>query len=227
MEYGTIHRGIFLERPNRFIANVQLPGQQVVCHVKNTGRCRELLVPGYPVYLEENHSPSRKTAYDLVCVQREEKLINLDSQAPNRVVREFLESGGLLDGITCLHPEYRVGDSRLDFMIQTANGPFYLEVKGVTLEENGTVLFPDAPTQRGIKHIQELIRLRGSGAGAGIFFVIQMQDVLEFRPNYRTHPEFGQALAQAHRAGVELYAYDCTVTPGSLQIRRPVPICLE
>lgn len=227
MEYGTIHRGIFLNRPNRFIANVQLTGQTVVCHVKNTGRCRELLVPGYSVYLEENRSPSRKTAYDLVCVQREEKLINLDSQAPNRVVGEFLENGGLLDGITGLHPEYRIGDSRLDFMVQTAQGPFYLEVKGVTLEENGTVLFPDAPTQRGIKHIHELIRLCGVGAQAGIFFVIQMRDVQRFRPNNRTHPEFGQALRQAQRAGVHLYAYDCMVTPRSLQIRKPVPICLE
>ena len=192
MKYENIVTGKFIERPNRFIALVEMEGKVEKCHVKNTGRCRELLLPGAAVYLEKSDNPNRKTAYDLIGVKKGELLINMDSQAPNKVVKEWLEEEIYFKDITLLKPEYRYGKSRIDFYLETAEGRrIFIEVKGVTLEEEGIARFPDAPTERGIKHIQELQQAVSEGYEAYILFVIQMKNVFQFEPNDRTHRAFG------------------------------------
>lgn len=226
MQYHPIRRGIFRARPNRFIAHVELDQQVVICHVKNTGRCRELLVPGATVYLEESGNPNRKTKYDLVAVEKGERLINMDSQAPNRVFAEWAQSGAFRPGLTKLRGETTYGNSRFDFYWEALEERGFLEVKGVTLEENGVVLFPDAPTQRGVKHLEELAAAKRAGYRAGVCFVIQMSDVKYFTPNDRTHPEFGAALRRAAATGVEILALDCRVTPDTLEIGLPVEVRL-
>ena len=227
MQYGTVIPGIFRSRPNRFIALVEAEGAEQVCHVKNTGRCRELLVPGCRVYLEKAANPARKTKYGLIAVDKGGVLINMDAQAPNRVFREWAEAGGFLPDVTAVRPEYTFGASRLDFCVETAGGVQHLvEVKGVTLEENGTVRFPDAPTERGVKHIRELQRAAAMGLDAALFFVIQMEGVRSLSPNDDTHPAFGAALREAAAAGVRVLACDCRVTPDSLTLRSPVPVIL-
>ncbi|WRS28312.1 DNA/RNA nuclease SfsA [Oscillospiraceae bacterium MB08-C2-2] len=230
MEYKKIKKGSFWERPNRFIALVEIEGTVQTCHVKNTGRCRELLVPGAVVYLEGSDNPNRKTAYSIVAVEKGTRLINMDSQAPNQVWEEALlrdfSLTGLKDPLVSLRREVKYGDSRLDFLAQTDAGPVYMEVKGVTLEEDGAVFFPDAPTERGIKHLHELERVVGEGGRAFAVFVIQLEDVAYFAPNDATHPAFGKALCHAQQAGVGILAYDCRVTPGSLQIGKPVEMRL-
>ena len=226
MLYPHITKGTFLRRPNRFIAEVETEEGVRICHVKNTGRCRELLVPGAAVYLAHAANPARKTAFDLVAVEKGTRLINMDAQAPNRVFYEWAAGGNFLPDLVRIHPEYRYGNSRLDFALETERGFHYVEVKGVTLEENGVVRFPDAPTARGVKHIQELMEVVRAGGTATLFFVIQMCGVEYFTPNDVTHPEFGQALREAVRAGVQVAAYDCAVTPDSLVIRAPVPVRL-
>jgi sugar fermentation stimulation protein A len=224
MRYGQVAAGRFLSRPNRFIAHVAIDGAETVVHVKNTGRCRELLVPGATVYVERSTNPQRKTAYDLIAVEKGGRLINMDAQAPNRVFREF---AGVFDPTAeAVHPEFTYGQSRLDFCLTTPAGLHLVEVKGVTLEENGHARFPDAPTERGIKHLWELERAVAEGHRATVFFVIQMADVLDFAPNDVTHPAFGEALRHAAAAGVEVAAYDCAVTADTLSIRRPVPVVL-
>lgn len=222
MYYENIHRGVFLSRPNRFIAHVELDGETVVCHVKNTGRCKELLIPGVTVYIQEWDKPERKTKFDLIAVEKGEKLINMDSQAPNKVFGEWAAEGCFLEGLTLLKPESTWGNSRFDFYFEAGRRKGFVEVKGVTLEENGTVLFPDAPTERGVKHVEELIACRAAGYEAYLFFVIQMSGVKSFSPNDRTHPAFGEALRRAEAAGVNILAYDCTVTADSLSILCPV-----
>ena len=225
MKYGAVTKGIFLERPNRFIARVIMDGETVVCHVKNTGRCRELLVPGATVYLAAGENPGRKTAWDLIAVEKGTKLINMDAQAPNRVFAEFAQQ--FEAEARAIHPEFTVGESRLDFCLELQDGGFhYIEVKGVTLEQDGHVRFPDAPTERGVKHLHELSRLAAEGHRATAFFVIQMSEVKDFSPNDDTHPAFGEALRQAAAAGVNVAAYACRVTPDSLEIDRPVPVIL-
>ena len=225
MKYGAVTKGIFLERPNRFIARVIMDGETVVCHVKNTGRCRELLVPGATVYLAAGENPGRKTAWDLIAVEKGTKLINMDAQAPNRVFAEFAQQ--FEAEARAIHPEFTVGESRLDFCLELQDGGFhYIEVKGVTLEQDGHVRFPDAPTERGVKHLHELSRLAAEGHRATAFFVIQMAEVKDFSPNDDTHPAFGEALRQAAAAGVNVAAYTCRVTPDSLEIDRPVPVIL-
>lgn len=224
MRYGQVKKGIFLARPNRFIAHVEIDGTETVCHVKNTGRCRELLVPGTTVYLERGTNPNRRTAYDLIAVEKGERLVNMDAQAPNKVFAEW--ASRFEPAATVVHSEYRFGQSRLDFCIETPMGSHLVEVKGVTLEENGHTRFPDAPTERGVKHLHELIRAVELGHRATVFFVIQMADVLEFSPNDDTHPAFGAALRQAQAAGVKIAAYCCRVTPESMEIDRPVKIIL-
>ena len=225
MQYGEVSRAVFLERPNRFIAYVELNGKRTVCHVKNTGRCRELLVPGSGVYLASGAGVHRKTAWDLIAVEKGDRLINMDAQAPNRVFAEFAERYEPLTRV--IRPEVQIGDSRLDFRLELMDGCFhYVEVKGVTLEENGNAFFPDAPTERGVKHLRELIRLRHEGHCATAFFVIQMSDVNAFSPNDRTHPAFGEALRKAAAAGVRIEAYSCRVTPNTIEIDRPVPVLL-
>ncbi len=217
--------GIFHARPNRFIAHIEINGQIQICHVKNTGRCKELLPAGAKVYCADCLSPTRKTRYDLIAVEKGDRLINMDSQAPNEAAKHWLLQGGL-GSIENLKPETTFGDSRFDFSFQKDGKLCFLEVKGVTLEQNGVCAFPDAPTQRGEKHLRELTRLCQEGYGAYVLFVIQMSDVKYLHPNDTTDPAFGQALRQAHAAGVQILAMDCTVTPGSMTLQNPVPVKL-
>ena len=226
MRYRNIEEAVFLDRPNRFIAHVELEGKAETVHVKNTGRCRELLIPGATVYLERSENPLRKTAWDLVAVRKGERLINMESQAPNKVFGEFALSGGFVPGVTSLWPEYTYGDSRLDFALQTEQGFHLVEVKGVTLEVEGAVYFPDAPTERGVKHLRELTRAAAAGIDASAVFVVQMEEVSHMSPNDMTHPEFGQALREARAAGVNVRAFACKVTPDSLTIHREIPVIL-
>ena len=224
MVYQNIVAGRFVDRPNRFVAHVEINGVVETVHVKNTGRCRELLVPGAAVYLEKGTNPGRKTAYDLIAVEKGHRLINMDAQAPNKA---FAEWALRFDPTaTAVHSEYRFGQSRLDFCLETAKGLHLVEVKGVTLEENGHVRFPDAPTERGVKHLHELIHAVELGHQATAFFVIQMADVLDFSPNDVTHPTFGAALRQAKAAGVGVEAWCCRVTPDSMEIDKPVKVIL-
>ena len=199
MTYQEMHPGLFLRRPNRFIAHIEIDGKEEICHVKNTGRCRELLTPGAKVYCEKAASPLRKTRYDLIAVEKGSRLINMDS----------------------------FGDSRIDFSFQKDGKPCLLEVKGVTLEEDGICSFPDAPTLRGAKHLKELSQAVSAGYKAYVLFVIQMEDVACLRPHWERDPAFSQALVDAASAGVEILAYDCQVTPSTMEIRNPVPVKLE
>lgn len=224
MTYDRIVPGTFLARPNRFIAHVDIGGQTEVCHVKNTGRCRELLVPGARVYLQDCSNPKRKTRYDLIAVEKGSLLINMDAQAPNHVAAEYLTAS--VPGLTLLRPETKYGNSRFDFYLEANGQPGFVEVKGVTLEQDGLALFPDAPTLRGVKHLEELIQCRQAGYSAMVLFIIQMKGIARFSPNDSTHPEFGAALRRAADAGVEIRAVDCRVTPDSLTADRPVEICL-
>ncbi len=227
MRYHAVSQGRFLDRPNRFIARVELGGETVVCHVKNTGRCRELLVPGAAVYVERAANPGRKTLYDLIAVEKQGLLINMDAQAPNKVFGEWAAGGGFLPGLTGIRPESTWEDSRFDFLLEGGQGPCFVEVKGVTLEEGGEARFPDAPTERGVKHLRGLQRAAAQGWRAAVFFVIQMKGVTHFRPNDATHPAFGAALREAASHGVEVYARDCLVTPESLVLDAPVPVLLD
>lgn len=223
MRYENIVKGRFLERPNRFVAHVEIDGREEVCHVKNTGRCRELLVRDCAVYLEKAKNPERKTKYDLVAVEKGQRLINMDSYAPNIAAGEFLPK---IFPDCIIKPEYTYGNSRFDFYIENNDRKILLEVKGVTLEEDGVVMFPDAPTERGLKHVNELTECIKKGFEAYLLFVVQMDKVKYFTPNYGTHPEFGEALKNASRAGVKLLAYDCEVRPDGMEIGCPVCIKL-
>lgn len=223
MRYKNITRGKFLSRPNRFIAYAEIGGRIEKCHVKNTGRCRELLTEECTVFLERASDPKRKTRFDLVAVEKGERLINMDSYAPNLAAEEFLPK---LFPEGKIRREFTWGDSRFDFYIEENSRKILLEVKGVTLEEDGIVRFPDAPTERGIKHINGLVKSMGEGFGAYIMFVIQMNNVKYFAPNDATHPEFGEALRKAAEAGVGILAYDCIVTPESMEINKSVEVRL-
>lgn len=224
MHYNRTVHGTFISRPNRFIAICEVEGSQRVCHVKNTGRCRELLIPGAAVILVPSDNPARKTPFDLVAVYKGSRLINMDSQIPNRAAEEFLPA--LFPGDLQIFPERGYENSRFDFYLIHKGRECYLEVKGVTLEEDGVVRFPDAPTERGVKHIRELIAARRSGYGAYLLFVIQMEGVSELRPNEATDPAFAAALREAAGAGVEILAYDCHVTEDSMTLRMPVKVVL-
>lgn len=226
MTYPNITPARFLSRPNRFVAQVDLDGVETTVHVKNTGRCKELLRPGVPVWLVRSSNPARKTAYDLVTVQKGDRLINLDAQAPNRVFAQWAEAGHFVPGLTLLKAEQKHGDSRFDFYWEAGDRRGFVEVKGVTLEEDGAVFFPDAPTERGVKHLRGLTACLDEGYEAAVCFVIQMADVAFFSPNDRTHPAFGEALRAAHAAGVRVLAMACAVTPDSLTITDPVPLRL-
>ena len=225
MKYENMVPGKFLCRPNRFVAHVQIDGDEQIVHVKNTGRCRELLPEGAQVWCEKNDAPNRKTKYDLICVQKGDRLINMDSQAPNAAAGEWLRGGGLPD-VHQVRSEVKFANSRFDFAFQKEGKPCFMEVKGVTLENDGICAFPDAPTLRGAKHLRELTQAAQAGYGAYVLFVIQMENVQCLRPNDATDPEFGEALRQAERAGVRLLAMDCRVTPDGMTLRKAVPICL-
>ena len=225
MYYGNMVSGTFLSRPNRFIAHVEIDGQEQIVHVKNTGRCRELLQPGAKVWCQHWDHPNRKTKYDLILVQKGQRLICMDSQAPNVAAKEWLLAGGLGE-ISSLKGEYTHGDSRFDFSFMKDGKRCFLEVKGVTLEHDGVCAFPDAPTERGVKHLQGLTRLAQEGYGAYVLFVIQMADVQYLHPNDATHPAFGDALREAHRQGVHVMAVQCAVTPERMEITMPVEVKL-
>lgn len=227
MHYENVCKASFVERKNRFIACVKLRGLETIVHVKNTGRCKELLLPGVTVYLQKSDNPARKTQYDLIAVEKGDRLINIDAQAPNQVMQEWLRAGYLVPNLKNLKPEAVFGASRLDFYWESVDGKAgFIEVKGATLEENGAVYFPDAPTERGVKHIEELIRAKESGYEATLCFVIQMEGALFLSPNDVTHPAFGAALRRAKKAGVRMIAHDCVVTPESMVVRSEVPIYL-
>lgn len=228
MRYPNIHSARFLSRPNRFEAFVELDGIPTLVHVKNTGRCRELLLPGCRVYLTRAENPARKTRFDLVAVEKERPgqsplLINMDSQLPNGAAAEWL-AGSLFSKEAIIRREVFFGDSRFDFTIEDRGEKTFLEVKGCTLEREGVALFPDAPTERGVKHIKELIASVQAGYRAVLLFVIQMKGVHVFRPNDETHPAFGKALREATAAGVKILAFDCRVTPDEVIIDSPVPV---
>ena len=225
MKYGSMVPGRFLQRPNRFIAHVEIQNETQICHVKNTGRCRELLPPGAQVWCEVAQNPARKTKFDLITVQKGHRLINMDSQAPNTAAREWLLAGGL-GQIDNLRPETVHGGSRFDFSFTKDGRPCLLEVKGVTLENDGVCAFPDAPTQRGARHLRHLAQAVQEGYGAYVLFVIQMSDVQYLHPNDATDPEFGAALRQAHAAGVQVLAVDCRVEINSMTIDKPVAVIL-
>ena len=230
MKYPNIRAGTFLARPNRFVAQVEVEGNLQVCNVKNTGRCRELLVPGCRVYLVDSHNPVRKTRFDLVAVEKEGPagplLINMDSQAPNKVFGEWASAGGFRPDLTLLRPETTYGSSRFDFYWESPSKRGFVEVKGVTLEEDGVARFPDAPTLRGVKHLEELAAAKAAGYEAAVCFIVQMEGMRYLEPNDATHPQFGDALRRAAEAGVEVLAMECAVTPEELRVMRPIPVRL-
>lgn len=231
MYYPSIIPAQFLSRPNRFVAICRVEGKDLPVHVKNTGRCGELLIPGCTVYIQHRPAPGRKTEYDLICVDRGGVLVNIDSQAPVPLLAQALRDHTVpissLQGMTDVCTEQRFGDSRLDFSAHKGETLYYGEIKGVTLEQDGTAYFPDAPTQRGIRHIHELEKARAIGFGALLIFIVQMPDVQALRPNDRTHPAFGQALRQAITQGVQAHAITCTVTPDTLLLQREIPILTD
>ncbi len=224
MKYERIETGFFLERPNRFIAYIEIAGQKETVHVKNTGRCAELLTPGAEVYVQKADNPERKTQWDLIGVKKGKRMINMDSQIPNKVVEEWIRKGNLFPDATLIKPETTYKQSRFDLYIEEENRKIFIEVKGVTLEHDGVVKFPDAPTERGVKHLNELCEAVKDGYEAYVFFVIQMKGVKYFTPNMRMHAAFGEALRNAKEQGVHILAYDCKVTKDSIEIGQEVPV---
>lgn len=226
MQYANIRPAVFISRPNRFIARVEVDGQEETVHVKNTGRCKELLLPGRTVWLEEGSNPNRKTKYDLIAVDKDGLLVNMDAQAPNKVFAEWAMDGKFIPNLTLLRPETTWGSSRFDFYWEAGERKGFVEVKGCTLEENGFCRFPDAPTERGVKHLNELTACLSEGYEATVCFIIQMDGMKEFSPNDATHPAFGDALRTAQAAGVQVLALGCAVEPDSLRITHHIPVAL-
>lgn len=226
MKYIHMEQAVFIERPNRFIAYVEQAGKREICHVKNTGRCRELLVPGAEIYVQRQSNAARKTPLDLIAVKKGERLINIDSQAPNKAAAEWLRTSGMFGPGAVIKPECRYGNSRFDFYIENGERKAFMEVKGVTLEEEGIVRFPDAPTERGVKHLEELTACKKAGYEAYVFFVIQMKGVRWMEPNDLTHPAFGETLRKASSEGVIVMARDCIVEPDALLIDEKVEVRL-
>lgn len=222
MKYENIVKGIFLERPNRFIAHCEINGKTEVCHVKNTGRCKELLIKGATVYLQKSDNKNRKTKYDLIAVEKGDRLINMDSQVVNNVVIEYLPQ--MFDNITYIKPECKYGNSRFDIYVETEADKIFVEVKGVTLENDGVVRFPDAPTERGVKHLKEMQKAVTEGYKAYVLFVVQMDNVHYFEPNRATHPEFADTLKEVSENGVKVLAYQCNVTSESITIKNQIPV---
>lgn len=226
MQYNNIQQATFLRRPNRFVAHIEVDGKEEICHVKNTGRCRELLADRATIYVQHHDDPKRKTKYSLIAVEKGDLLINMDSQASNKVVGEWLLEKEPFGKVKLLKPECTYGSSRFDFYLETETEKIFIEVKGVTLEEEGVVRFPDAPTERGVKHLQELCACVEAGYKAAVIFVVQMEGMKYFEPNEKTHPQFREALRQAQKAGVQVFAYECKVTPSSLVIDKAIPVKL-
>ncbi len=226
MKYERIEQGRFLERPNRFIAYVEILGKKEVVHVKNTGRCAELLVPGATVYVQAAENAERKTKWDLIAVQKGNRMINMDSQIPNKVVEEWILQGNLFPNATLVRPETTYGNSRFDLYVEEGERKIFMEIKGVTLEEDGVVRFPDAPTERGVKHVEELVKAAEEGYEAYLFFVVQMKNVQYFSPNRKTHAAFGTALEKARKKGVHILAYECHVEKDCIEIEKEIPVVL-
>ncbi|WP_346909972.1 A/G-specific adenine glycosylase [Faecalicatena orotica] len=226
MRYERIDKAVFLERPNRFIAYAEIGGKKETIHVKNTGRCAELLKPLAPVYVQKSDNPERKTQWDLIAVEKGDILVNMDSQIPNRVVQEYIEKGNLFGEKPYVRPETTYGNSRFDLYVESGERKIFIEVKGVTLEEDGVARFPDAPSERAVKHVEELCLAVKEGYEAYIIFVIQMKPIRYFTPNMDTHPAFGEALKKARASGVKVLAYDSIVTPESIELDQPVPVVL-
>ena len=218
MKYKEIRKAVFISRPNRFVALVSIDGRETAVHVKNTGRCRELLTEGAEVWLEKSSNPDRKYLYSLVTVKKGDRMVNMDSQAPNKAVGEWLSEGGLFSDIKLIRPECKYGNSRFDFYVEYEDKRAFIEVKGVTLENDGAVSFPDAPTERGSKHLRELCECIKDGCEAYVVFVIQMKDVLYFTANAEHDPVFAYTLREAHNKGVKILAYDCLVTEDEMKI---------
>lgn len=226
MNYNNILKGKFISRPNRFIAHIEINNKIEICHVKNTGRCKELLIPDATVFVEKNDNPKRKTKFSLIGVIKDNRMINMDSQVTNKVVQEWILKENLFTEITLLKPETKYKNSRFDFYVETPSRKAFIEVKGVTLEEKGIVKFPDAPTERGVKHVRELCDCIKEGYDAYIIFVIQMKDVLYFEPNVEMHREFAEALEKADKDGVNILAVDCEVKEDSIDIRDYVKVVI-
>lgn len=224
MRYANVCRGVFIERPNRFIAMVEIDGRIERCHVKNTGRCKEILIKGVDVVLSVSDDPKRSTKYDLIAVYKGDMLINIDSQAPNKAAVEAFET--IFGKMDLIRPEYKIDDSRIDIYAESGKERYLVEVKGVTLEKNGTVLFPDAPTERGLKHVRELTKTAGEGYYSYVLFIVQMKGVTHFEPNYEMHREFGEALEKASKNGVGILAYYCRVTEDSMTVDSRIPVVL-
>ena len=225
MGYKSVISARFVSRPNRFIAVAELDGREEICHVMNTGRMRELLVPGAEIFLLPAENPARKTKFDLVAVRRGDEIVNIDSLAPNRVAAEYIPT--LFPGCKLIKPETKFGNSRFDFYIEDNFDKIFLEVKGVTLNRDGIAMFPDAPTLRGAKHLRELAAAKAQGYRAAVLFVIAMKGIFSFAPNRETDPDFADALSEAARAGVEIYAADCRVEPDFIAAENKIPVCLE
>ena len=230
MTYHNIRPGIFIKRPNRFIAHVEVNGVEEICHVKNTGRCRELLVPGAKVWLVESDNPARKTRFDLVAVEKVREdgtlLINMDSQAPNHIFREWAEEGNFRPALKILRGETTFGNSRFDYYWEDSGKRGFVEIKGVTLETKGVVRFPDAPTERGVKHLEELMAAKAAGYEAAVCFIVQMEGMDHLEPNDATHPAFGEALRKCAAAGVAVFALECETAPGYVKAVREIPVKL-
>lgn len=226
MRYFNIREALFVNRINRFTANIEIDGKIELCHVKNTGRLKELLVNGATCFVEENDKAGRKTKYSLIAVQKGECVVNIDSQAPNKVFYEWVKDGCFCDEVTLIKPEKTFGNSRFDCYIETKKRRIFVEVKGVTLEKCGTALFPDAPTERGVKHLRELCECVKQGYEAYIIFVVQMKGVESFSPNRETHAEFADALCECREGGVNILCVDCEVTPDTLKISRKIDVKL-
>lgn len=231
MKYKNVISAVFISRPNRFIAVVNIDGKEETVHVKNTGRCKELLVSGCKVWLSISDNPLRKTKYDLICSEKPREklpplLINLDSQIPNDAAEEWLKRCELFSELAIIRREYTFGSSRFDFYIEDGERKAFLEVKGVTLEKDGVASFPDAPTERGVKHLRELIECAAQGYEAYVLFVIQMKEITAFTPNDERHKEFVETLRLAQKSGVKIMAMDCIVTPDSIVIDEEVQTVL-
>lgn len=227
MKYNNIKKATFISRPNRFIAHIKINNNTELCHVKNTGRCKELLTEGAEIYVQEFDTTTRKTKYDLIAVKKGRLLINMDSQAPNKIFHEYLSEGKFFGHAAKIKPEYKYGNSRIDFYIEAEDKKMFAEIKGCTLEENGVIRFPDAPTERGLKHIFELIHAVENGFVAYIVFVVQMEKADYFTPNYQTHRAFGEALLEAEKAGVKIIAIKCHVKPDEISLDIPIPVRLK
>lgn len=219
MKYENVKKGIFIDRPNRFIANVEIDGKKEVVHVKNTGRCKELLIEGVTVFVQEFENTTRKTKHDLIAVCKGKELYNIDSQAPNKVFGEWLSKSNYFGEVDYVKPECKYGDSRFDFYIEAKGRKIFVEIKGVTLEEDGVLMFPDAPTERGVKHINELCSCVENGYESFVCFIIQTEKAKYFTPNRRTHPEFAEALLKAKSKGVKIFCVNCKVGEDSLEIK--------